>query len=112
MSETVDVVVAGAGHNSLITACYLAQAGFDVLVLDADLPDLDGVEVARALHRERFSTRVVLYTMETEIERYSGRWNIAACVPKDAPPSDLIDAIRESVRANLRTGQPDGGQSA
>ena len=30
-----DVVVAGAGHNSLATACYLAKAGYRVLVLDA-----------------------------------------------------------------------------
>lgn len=30
-----DIVVAGAGHNSLITACYLAEAGYSSLVLDA-----------------------------------------------------------------------------
>src|SRR6185437_11184181 len=30
-----DVVVAGAGHNSLIAAAYLAKAGFEVLVLEA-----------------------------------------------------------------------------
>src|SRR4051794_3325633 len=35
MSETAEIVVAGAGHNSLITAAYLAKAGFEVLVLDA-----------------------------------------------------------------------------
>src|SRR5712691_407921 len=35
MSETHDVVVAGGGHNSLITAAYLAKAGYDVLVLEA-----------------------------------------------------------------------------
>jgi phytoene dehydrogenase-like protein len=35
MSETYDVVVAGGGHNSLITACYLARAGYGVVVLDA-----------------------------------------------------------------------------
>ena len=29
-----DVVVVGAGHNSLITACYLAKAGFKCLVLE------------------------------------------------------------------------------
>src|SRR5215217_3233701 len=34
MSETVDVVVAGAGHNSLVSAAYLARAGFEVLVLE------------------------------------------------------------------------------
>ena len=29
------MVVAGAGHNSLITACYLAKAGYSSLLLDA-----------------------------------------------------------------------------
>src|ERR671918_2352027 len=39
MSERADIVVAGAGHNSLITAAYLARAGHEVLVLDArDIP--------------------------------------------------------------------------
>jgi len=34
-----DIVVAGAGHNSLIAACYLAKAGYRCLVLDArDIP--------------------------------------------------------------------------
>lgn len=35
MSERYDVVVAGAGHNSLIAAAYLAKAGLSVLVLEA-----------------------------------------------------------------------------
>src|SRR5947209_16934672 len=36
MADTYDVVVAGAGHNSLITAAYAARAGFRVLVLEAN----------------------------------------------------------------------------
>ncbi|MFL5842395.1 MAG: phytoene desaturase family protein, partial [Thermoleophilaceae bacterium] len=35
MSQTADIVVAGGGHNSLITAAYLAKAGHECLVLDA-----------------------------------------------------------------------------
>jgi phytoene dehydrogenase-like protein len=35
MPDAVDVVVAGAGHNSLVTAAYLARAGFEVLVVEA-----------------------------------------------------------------------------
>ena len=35
MTDTADVVVAGGGHNSLITAAYLAKAGFECVVLDA-----------------------------------------------------------------------------
>ena len=35
MSAEWDVVVAGAGHNSLVAAAYLARAGFRCLVLEA-----------------------------------------------------------------------------
>ena len=35
MTADAQVVVAGAGHNSLITAAYLAVAGYSVLVLDS-----------------------------------------------------------------------------
>jgi phytoene dehydrogenase-like protein len=35
MSVAADVVVAGAGHNSLVASAYLAKAGFRCLVLDA-----------------------------------------------------------------------------
>jgi phytoene dehydrogenase-like protein len=34
MPDRFDVVVAGAGHNSLIAAAYLAKAGFRCLVLE------------------------------------------------------------------------------
>ena len=34
MAEKVDIVVAGAGHNSLVAAAYLAKAGYRCLVLE------------------------------------------------------------------------------
>src|SRR3978361_2138964 len=34
-NETVDAVVIGAGHNGLVAAALLADAGWDVLVLEA-----------------------------------------------------------------------------
>ena len=37
MTEQFDVVVAGAGHNSLVAAAYLAKAGLSCLILEADL---------------------------------------------------------------------------
>jgi phytoene dehydrogenase-like protein len=35
LPESADVVVVGAGHNSLVAAAYLAAAGLEVLVLEA-----------------------------------------------------------------------------
>ncbi len=34
MADKFDVVVAGAGHNSLVAAAYLAKAGYRCLVLE------------------------------------------------------------------------------
>src|SRR5450631_4790407 len=33
-SDRFDIVVAGAGHNSLVTAAYLSKAGFRCVVLE------------------------------------------------------------------------------
>ena len=41
MSETFDVIVAGAGHNALIATAYLAKAGLRCLVLEAR-PEIGG----------------------------------------------------------------------
>jgi len=45
-SDTFDVVVAGAGHNSLITAAYLAKAGYRCVVLEGRPKIGGGVKTA------------------------------------------------------------------
>ena len=34
MAEQFEIVVAGAGHNSLVATAYLAKAGYRCLVLE------------------------------------------------------------------------------
>ncbi len=34
MSASFDAIIVGAGHNGLVTACYLAKAGYSVLMLE------------------------------------------------------------------------------
>src|SRR5260370_11674211 len=34
MAASFDAIIIGAGHNGLVTACYLAKAGWKVLVLE------------------------------------------------------------------------------
>ena len=34
MKNSYDVIIVGAGHNGLTCACYLAEAGLKVLVLE------------------------------------------------------------------------------
>ena len=39
LAERFDVVVAGAGHNSLLCAAYLAKAGYKLVVLEGQQSD-------------------------------------------------------------------------
>src|SRR3990172_4390449 len=53
VSETYDVVVAGAGHNSLVAAASLAKAGLRCLVLEAR-PLIGGDTATEELTLPRF----------------------------------------------------------
>jgi len=49
MAETRDVVIIGAGHNGLVTAFYLAKAGFKPLVLERR-PQAGGCAITSEFH--------------------------------------------------------------
>ena len=61
----LDVVgVARDGTGALQMSLELRP---DVLVVDYDLPDHDGLSVARALREKGFTARIVLYTLDSEV---------------------------------------------
>ena len=47
--DSYDAIIAGAGHNGLTTACYLAKAGLKVLVVEK-CDWIGGAAVSRSLH--------------------------------------------------------------
>jgi len=49
MAETRDVVIIGAGHNGLVTAFYLAKAGFKPLLLERS-PHVGGCAITGEFH--------------------------------------------------------------
>jgi len=49
MAETRDVVIVGGGHNGLVTAFYLAKAGFKPLVLERR-PNIGGAAITEEFH--------------------------------------------------------------
>jgi phytoene dehydrogenase-like protein len=51
VAKELDAIVVGAGHNGLVTACYMARAGLRVQVLEREAW-VGGAAVSRSLHPE------------------------------------------------------------
>ena len=49
--KAFDVIVVGAGHNGLVTACYLARSGLKVLVLERS-DKVGGAAVSRQIYKD------------------------------------------------------------
>lgn len=83
--------VAKDGHDCLELCLQLRP---DVLVVDQDMPGLDGVTIARMLARSMPNLRVIVYTMNSDIYSVAQASGAAACISKDAPYATLLSAIR------------------
>jgi DNA-binding NarL/FixJ family response regulator len=85
---------AGDGREALEQVKRLAP---DVLVLDLMMPGLNGLEVARQLHKHSSKVGVVVLSMHDDegfvLEALAN--GVSAYVLKDSNSSDLIQAVRE-----------------
>jgi DNA-binding NarL/FixJ family response regulator len=71
----------------------------DVLILDAELPDLDGIDVATRLRRLAPDVRTILYCGEPTIPELARRARLAGSVLKGAPVDELLTVVRRAAFA-------------
>jgi len=71
-----------------------------VAVLDVDMPEPDGISVARTVKEERLPVAVVLLTMHRNERFFNAALDlgVAGYVLKDSPAAQLLGAIREVQR--------------
>jgi DNA-binding NarL/FixJ family response regulator len=103
LNAEADLDVVGVARDGASAIRMALELRADVLVVDYDLPDHDGLSVARALHEGGSSTRIVLYTMENDIAPYTAQSRVDALVSKDASPKALIEVIRRLPRPTTGT---------
>lgn len=60
-ADRFDIVVAGAGHNSLVTAVYLVKAGYSCVILEGR-PTVGGDVKTAELTLRGFPARYVLHS--------------------------------------------------
>lgn len=99
-------VVAEVGRGDEVVAAARAS-GAQVCLLDIQMPGMDGLAAARALHSELPAVRVLMVTTFNRPGYLREAMNAGAAgfVVKDAPAAELADAVRR-VHAGYRVVDP------
>jgi DNA-binding response OmpR family regulator len=89
-----DVTTAASGQEGL---ALLAQQPFDLVYLDIRMPDMNGMEVLKAIHAKLPETPVVLFTAQPDLNSAveALRQGATDYLLKPLQPHDLIDRTQK-----------------
>jgi len=91
-----DIQVVGEASNGEDALTLFAQNTVDVVLLDLQMPGMDGIEVTRRILALNDQTRVLILTSFGGWDRVYAALKVGAAgyVLKDAEPEELVAAIR------------------
>jgi len=91
-----DFVVLGQASDGDEALALIKEKQPQVVILDVNLPGMNGLQVTRAIRDENLPTRVLLVTAYDDIEQvvHAMRSGAAAYCPKDIRPEELVEVIR------------------
>lgn len=97
-----DITVVADGARGADALSLVAAHRPDVLVLDVNLPDMNGIEVTRQLraHAPRVSTAILILTVHNDAQTIFGLLECGAAgyVLKDDALETVVDAVRTVAR--------------
>ena len=99
LNAELGLVVVGAAKDGHDALRLVHATRPDVLVVDSDMRDLKGLQVAETLRSDGSQIGIVLYTLDGDACIESAASGVDACVTKDSPASVLIDAIRRAAQS-------------
>ena len=96
LREQGQIEVVGEADNGLTALKMVEQMRPDVVIMDINMPGMNGIEATRQIRKQHPGTRVVGLSMheEREIAALMKEAGAEAYIAKDRPLDELLRAIR------------------
>jgi DNA-binding NarL/FixJ family response regulator len=103
-----DLEVVGVAADGAQALACARDADPDVVVMDLEMPAIDGIEATRRLALACPRARVLILTSFADRERILAALDAGAIgyLLKDAEPADLMEAVRAAARGDTTLAQP------
>lgn len=97
LQSEADIEVVGEAGTAAETMTQIQETGPNTVILDIRMPDVSGIEVAKAIRRDWPELKILILTGYDfdQYVRASARAGIDGYLLKDAPQEDLVNALRE-----------------
>jgi two-component system, NarL family, invasion response regulator UvrY len=96
LGDTSDMMIAGEAASAREALGLIREGRWDLVLLDINLPDANGLDVLKRIKRERPNLPVLIFSMFSEDEYAITALNAGASgyLTKDSPPDQILEAIR------------------
>ncbi|RJG08904.1 two-component system response regulator NarL [Pseudomonas cavernicola] len=98
-----DLLVVGEANNGEEACAQVKRLAPDLILLDNNMPQLNGVETLKRLREQGYQGKVLLFTVsdaESDV-RDAMRFGADGYLLKDMEPEHLIERLREALRGGL-----------
>jgi two-component system, NarL family, response regulator NreC len=98
-----DMRIVGEAENGRETVRLVSELEPDVVLMDIEMPDMNGIEATRQIKETTAKTAVLALTMYEDDQYFFEmlRAGAAGYVPKRAAPDELVTAIRAVSRGEV-----------
>lgn len=102
LEEATDICIKGAAHNGYEVLKELRKNDYDIVLLDVNMPRMNGIDCARRIFLNKSKTKVLVLSQfgDKKLVEKLAKYNIYGYLLKNSPKEEIIKAIRNIYRGN------------